>query len=60
MDEETAIRNITFWRDGSSIENGELRRYDDPAQARFCLRLMPGTFIYIPTNPGPHAERPPF
>jgi UBX domain-containing protein 1 len=29
-DEEVVVRHLTFWRDGFSIEDGELRRYDDP------------------------------
>ena len=28
--EERAIRQLTFWRDGFSIEDGPLLRYDDP------------------------------
>jgi hypothetical protein len=28
--EERAIRHLTFWRDGFSIEDGPLLRYDDP------------------------------
>ncbi|KDQ07832.1 hypothetical protein BOTBODRAFT_38519 [Botryobasidium botryosum FD-172 SS1] len=27
---ELAIRNITFWKDGFSVEDGPLMRYDDP------------------------------
>lgn len=30
QDEEVVVRHLTFWRDGFSIEDGELRRYDDP------------------------------
>jgi UBX domain-containing protein 1 len=40
--EETAIRNITFWRDGFSIEDSELRRYDDPAQAQILSEINAG------------------
>ena len=29
-DEEPAIRDITFWRTGFTIQNGPLMRYDDP------------------------------
>ncbi|KAI0295322.1 hypothetical protein B0F90DRAFT_1751762 [Multifurca ochricompacta] len=40
--EETAIRNLTFWRDGFSVEDGELRRYDDPAQAQILSEINAG------------------
>ncbi|KAF8258598.1 ubiquitin-related domain-containing protein [Lactarius quietus] len=40
--EETAIRDITFWRDGFSVEDGELRRYDDPAQAQILSEINAG------------------
>ena len=29
-DEEPAVRHLTFWQDGFSIEDGPLLRYDDP------------------------------
>lgn len=29
-EEEVVVRHLTFWRDGFSIEDGELRRYDEP------------------------------
>ncbi|WFC99440.1 protein phosphatase regulator [Malassezia yamatoensis] len=29
--EEPAVRHLTFWQDGFSIEDGPLMRYDDPA-----------------------------
>ncbi|TDL23423.1 SEP-domain-containing protein [Rickenella mellea] len=32
-DEERAIRYLTFWRDGFSVEDGPLMRYDDPENA---------------------------
>ncbi|KAH9979230.1 hypothetical protein BGW80DRAFT_1275718 [Lactifluus volemus] len=40
--EETAIRHITFWRDGFSVEDGDLRRYDDPAQAQILSEINAG------------------
>ncbi|KAH8986796.1 hypothetical protein EDB86DRAFT_2953473 [Lactarius hatsudake] len=40
--EETAIRHLTFWRDGFSVEDGELRRYDDPAQAQILSEINAG------------------
>ncbi|KAI0052836.1 SEP-domain-containing protein [Auriscalpium vulgare] len=39
---ETAIRHVTFWRDGFSIEDGDLRRYDDPEQARILNEISSG------------------
>jgi UBX domain-containing protein 1 len=40
--EETAIRHLTFWREGFSVEDGELRRYDDPAQAQILSEINAG------------------
>jgi len=40
--EETAIRNITFWRDGFSVENGPLLRYDVPENARLLNEINTG------------------
>lgn len=40
--QQTAIRDLTFWRDGFSIEDGELRRYDDPAQAQILSEINAG------------------
>jgi len=40
--EETVIRHLTFWRDGFSVEDGELRRYDDPAQAQILSEINAG------------------
>jgi UBX domain-containing protein 1 len=57
MAEETAIRNIMFWRDGFSIEDGELRRYDDPAQAQILSDINAGHFHLHP-NAGLHAKLP--
>jgi hypothetical protein len=48
--EETAIRHLTFWREGFSVEDGELRRYDDPAQAQILSQINGGygvLFIYF-------------
>ncbi|KDQ58115.1 hypothetical protein JAAARDRAFT_257133 [Jaapia argillacea MUCL 33604] len=38
-DEIAAIRHITFWRDGFNIGDGELMRYDDPANAQILSRM---------------------
>ena len=40
--QQTAIRNLTFWRDGFSVEGGDLRRYDDPAQAQILSEINAG------------------
>jgi UBX domain-containing protein 1 len=46
--EETAIRHLTFWRDGFSVEDGELRRYDDPAQAQILSEINSGCVLLFP------------
>ncbi|KAK4047117.1 protein phosphatase regulator [Microbotryomycetes sp. JL221] len=40
--EETAVRNLTFWEDGFSIEDGDLMRYDDPANAGILAAINSG------------------
>jgi len=40
--EATAIRNITFWRNGFSVEDGELMRYDDPDHERVLAEINSG------------------
>ncbi|EJD38190.1 SEP-domain-containing protein [Auricularia subglabra TFB-10046 SS5] len=42
QEEETAIRQITFWRDGFSVEDGPLMRYDDPQHARLLDDINTG------------------
>ncbi|KAJ7454625.1 hypothetical protein B0H11DRAFT_2069234 [Mycena galericulata] len=41
-EEETAIRRLTFWRDGFTVEDGELMRYDDPANADVLAAINSG------------------
>ncbi|KDQ58127.1 hypothetical protein JAAARDRAFT_34938 [Jaapia argillacea MUCL 33604] len=41
-DESPAIRHITFWRDGFNVEDGELMRYDDPANAQILAEIDSG------------------
>ncbi|SOV03886.1 related to SHP1 - potential regulatory subunit for Glc7p [Ustilago sp. UG-2017a] len=41
-DGEVAIRNLTFWEDGFSIEDGELMRFDDPAHAQTLAAINAG------------------
>ncbi|THH12757.1 hypothetical protein EW146_g7394 [Bondarzewia mesenterica] len=40
--EEPTIRHLTFWLDGFSVEDGELRRYDDPANAQLLNEINAG------------------
>ncbi|KAG8998360.1 hypothetical protein FRB94_006933 [Tulasnella sp. JGI-2019a] len=39
---ETAVREITFWREGFSIQDGPLLRYDDPANAEVLDAINSG------------------
>ncbi|KAN0137568.1 hypothetical protein V8E53_004619 [Lactarius tabidus] len=53
------MRDLTFWRDGFSVEGGELRRYDDPAQAQILSeinagRAPPSILIVQPGQPVEH------
>ncbi|EIN04200.1 SEP-domain-containing protein [Punctularia strigosozonata HHB-11173 SS5] len=41
-DEPLAIRHIVFWREGFTVENGPLMRYDDPANAQVLNELNSG------------------
>ncbi|KAF9005204.1 hypothetical protein BDQ17DRAFT_1354033 [Cyathus striatus] len=41
-EEETAIRHLTFWRDGFQVEDGELMRYDDPNNAQILAEINAG------------------
>ena len=41
-EEEVAVRNITFWRDGFSVEDGPLMRYDDPANQNLLNEINTG------------------
>ncbi|RPD73670.1 SEP-domain-containing protein, partial [Lentinus tigrinus ALCF2SS1-7] len=41
-EEETAIRHLTFWREGFSVEDGELMRYDDPANEQILAEINSG------------------
>ncbi|KAJ3488583.1 hypothetical protein NLI96_g2731 [Meripilus lineatus] len=42
LDEVPAIRHLTFWRDGFSVEDGELMRYDDPANEQILNEINSG------------------
>lgn len=39
---EPAIRHLTFWREGFSIEDGELMRYDDERNAQILEEINAG------------------
>ncbi|KAL7421465.1 protein phosphatase regulator [Cryptotrichosporon argae] len=39
---EEAIRHVTFWRDGFSIEGGELFRYDAPGTSEMLAAIQAG------------------
>lgn len=41
-DQVPVIRNLTFWRDGYTVEDGELMRYDDPNNAEMLAHLNAG------------------
>ncbi|KAG6833316.1 hypothetical protein H0H87_008948 [Tephrocybe sp. NHM501043] len=41
-DETPAIRNLTFWSDGFSLEDGPLLRYDNPEHAELLTQLRSG------------------
>ncbi|KAL0948013.1 hypothetical protein HGRIS_010635 [Hohenbuehelia grisea] len=40
--ETTAIRHLTFWQDGFTVEDGELMRYDDPANDQILAEINAG------------------
>ncbi|KAF8674578.1 SEP protein [Rhizoctonia solani] len=42
-DDEVAIREITFWRDGFSIADGPLLKYDDPANQAILSAINSGS-----------------
>ncbi|KAI0631778.1 hypothetical protein C8Q77DRAFT_1159522 [Trametes polyzona] len=42
QEEEPAIRHLTFWRDGFTVEDGDLMRYDDPANEQILAEINSG------------------
>ena len=42
QEEEPAIRHLTFWRDGFSVEDGELMRYGDPVNEQILNEINSG------------------
>lgn len=45
-DEEVQVRHLTFWRDGFSVEDGPLMKYDDPANQEILTAIKAG---YVPS-----------
>ncbi|KAK7057951.1 SEP-domain-containing protein [Favolaschia claudopus] len=41
-EDELVVRRLTFWRDGFTVEDGELMRYDDPANADVLAAIHAG------------------
>lgn len=41
-EQESAVRHLTFWRDGFSIEDGPLMRYDNPENQRILDAINSG------------------
>ncbi|KAH9840529.1 uncharacterized protein C8Q71DRAFT_739788 [Rhodofomes roseus] len=41
-EEVTAIRHLTFWREGFSIEDGDLMRYDNPTNSQILNEINSG------------------
>ncbi|KAE9397924.1 SEP-domain-containing protein [Gymnopus androsaceus JB14] len=39
---EPTVRHLTFWRDGFTVEDGELMRYDDPNNASILEEIHAG------------------
>ncbi|KAJ7467523.1 SEP domain-containing protein [Mycena latifolia] len=42
VEEETVTRRLTFWRDGFTVEDGALMRYDDPQHADVLAAIHAG------------------
>ncbi len=40
--EGSAIRHLTFWRNGFQVEDGEFMRYDDPEHAELLAEIHSG------------------
>ena len=41
-EEEVQVRHLTFWRDGFSVEDGPLMKYDDPANQEILTAIKAG------------------
>ena len=43
--ETPQIRHLTFWQEGFTVEDGDLMRYDDPANSEILTSLNAGYVI---------------
>lgn len=43
--DDVATRHITFWRDGFSVEDGPLMRYDEPANSQLLDEINTGCVL---------------
>lgn len=43
--DETVTRHLTLWRDGFSVEDGELMRYDDPRNMDTLRAIQEGCVL---------------
>jgi UBX domain-containing protein 1 len=41
-DDEAQVRHLTFWKDGFSVEDGPLMKYDDPANKEILAAIKAG------------------
>ncbi|KAL4071922.1 ubiquitin-related domain-containing protein [Scleroderma citrinum] len=57
-EEEVAQRNITFWRNGFSVEGGEFYSYEDPANERLLAEINTGraSVSVLNVTPGQPVE----
>jgi UBX domain-containing protein 1 len=49
-EETSAVRHLTFWRDGFSVEDGPLMRYDDPANDQILAEINAGYVLLLKTS----------
>lgn len=45
MEDEVAVRHLTFWQDGFSIEDGDLMSYDENKE---ILAALNAGFVFFP------------
>lgn len=63
-EEEVQIRHLTFWKDGFSVEDGPLMKYDDPANQEILAAIKAGYVLVFlrnflhspPTLPNPQSR----
>jgi UBX domain-containing protein 1 len=46
--DELVVRRLTFWREGFTVEDGPLMRYDDPANADVLAAIHAGCVFQAP------------